>query len=111
MEPKLLYFNQRNGTFKDITKLAGPAPGIPEVSGIAIGDLFDDGKGEVVIENLKGQPTISRPESGPTNHWVSFELEGIQSNRLALNARVKCFAEDLVQESKVLKRRQLPLAK
>jgi hypothetical protein len=86
MEPKLLYFNQRNGTFKDITKLAGPAPGIPQVSGIAIGDLFDDGKVEVVIENLKGQPTILRPESGPTNHWVSFELEGIQSNRLALNA-------------------------
>jgi hypothetical protein len=29
-------------------------------------------------------------------------LEGTQSNRLALNARVKCFAGDLVQESEVL---------
>ena len=103
MEPKLLYFNQRNGTFKDISKLAGPALEIPQVSrGIAIGDLFNDGKLEVIIENLKGQPTILRPEGGPTNHWVSFELEGTQSNRLALNARVKCFAGDLVQESEVL---------
>jgi enediyne biosynthesis protein E4 len=103
MEPKLLYFNQRNSTFKDISKLAGPALEIPQVSrGVAIGDLFNDGKLEVVIENLKGQPTILRPEGGPTNHWVSFELEGMQSNRLALNARVKCFAGDLVQESEVL---------
>jgi len=103
MEPKLLYFNQRNGTFKDISKLAGPALEIPQVSrGIAVGDLFNDGKLEVVIENLKEQPTILRPEGGPTNHWVSFELEGTQSNRLALNARVKSFAGDLVQESEVL---------
>jgi enediyne biosynthesis protein E4 len=103
MEPKLLYFNQRNGSFKDISKLVGPALEIPQVSrGVAIGDLFNDGKLEVVIENLKGQPTILRPEGGPANHWVSFELEGTQSNRLALNARVKCFAGDLVQESEVL---------
>jgi hypothetical protein len=103
MEPKLLYFNQRNGTFKDISKLVGPALEIPQVSrGVAIGDLFNDGKLEVVIENLKGQPTILRPEGGPANHWVSFELEGTQSNRLALNARVKCFAGNLVQESEVL---------
>ena len=103
MEPKLLYFNQRDGTFKDISKLVGPALEIPQVSrGVAIGDLFNDGKLEVVIENLKGQPTILRPEGGPENHWVSFELEGTQSNRLALNARVKCIAGDLVQESEVL---------
>ena len=103
MEPKLLYFNQRNGTFKDVSKLVGAALEIPQVSrGVAIGDLFNDGKLEVVIENLKGQPTILRPEGGPANHWVSFELEGTQSNRLALNARVKCFAGDLVQESEVL---------
>jgi hypothetical protein len=102
MEPKLLYFNQRNGTFKDITKLVGSALETPQVSrGVAVGDLFNNGKLEVVIENLKGQPTILRPEGGPANHWVSFELEGTQSNRLALNARVKCFAGDLVQESEV----------
>jgi len=103
MEPKLLYFNQRNGTFKDISKLVGSSLETPQVSrGVAVGDLFNDGKLEVVIENLKGQPTILPPEGGPANHWVSFELEGTQSNRLALNARVKCIAGDLVQESEVL---------
>ncbi len=52
---------------------------------------------EIVIEHLKGQPTILRPQGGESNHWISFELEGTKSNRLALNARVKVYAGDLVQ--------------
>ena len=103
LEPKLLFLNQHNGTFKDISKLAGPAIQIPQVSrGMAIGDLFNDGKLEAVIENLKGQPTILRPEGGPENHWIGFRLEGVKSNRLALNARVRATAGDLVQLGEVV---------
>ena len=103
LEPKLLLMNQRNGTFKDISKLAGAAIQIPQVSrGMAIGDLFNDGKMEAVVENLKGQPMILRPVGGPQNHWISFQLEGVKSNRLALNARVRATAGDLVQLGEVL---------
>jgi hypothetical protein len=95
--------NQRNGTFKDISKLAGSAIQIPQVSrGMAIGDLFNDGKLEAVVENLKGQPVILRPVGGPKNHWISFQLEGVKSNRLALNARVRATAGDLVQLGEVM---------
>ncbi len=103
LEPKLLLMNQRNGTFKDISKLAGSAIQIPQVSrGMAIGDLFNDGKIEAVVENLKGQPMILRPVGGPKNHWISFQLEGVKSNRLALNARVRATAGDLVQLGEVI---------
>jgi hypothetical protein len=103
LEPKLLLLNQRNGAFKDIGKSAGTAIQIPQVSrGMAIGDLFNDGKLEAVVENLKGQPMILRPEGGPQNHWISFQLEGVKSNRLALNARVRATAGDLVQLGEVL---------
>jgi enediyne biosynthesis protein E4 len=102
-EPMLLFENQRNGTFKDISKLAGPAIQVPRVArGVACGDLFNDGHLDVVIETLKGQPVILQPQDGPQNHWVSFQLEGVQSNRLALNARVKITASDLVQTNQVL---------
>ena len=98
LEPKLLFRNLRNGTFEDISKQAGSAIQIPQVSrGMAIGDLFNDGRLEAVIENLQGQPTILRPEGGPHNHWISFQLEGVKCNRLALNARVRATAGDLVQ--------------
>ncbi len=45
---------------------------------------------------------ILQPQGGPTNHWISFALEGTKSNRLALNARVKAIAGDLVQTGEVL---------
>jgi len=102
-EPKLLFLNQRNGTFQNVSKLAGPAIQLPQVSrGVAIGDLFNDGLIDIVVENLKGGPMILRPQGGPSNHWISFELEGTKSNRLALNARIRATAGDLVQTSEVL---------
>jgi len=102
-EPKLLFLNDRIGKFKDISKEAGAAIQIPQVSrGMAIGDLFNDGKLEAVIENLKGEPMILRPEGGAKNHWVSFQLESEKSNRLALNARIRATAADLVQLGEVI---------
>jgi enediyne biosynthesis protein E4 len=102
-EPKLLFLNQRDGSFKDISKLAGAAIQVPQVSrGLAVGDLFNDGRVEVVVENLVGRPTILRPQGGPKNHWISFQLEGVKSNRLALNARVRATAGDLVQLGEVM---------
>lgn len=101
-EPKLLFVNERNGTFRNISNDVGPALQIPQVSrGLAVGDLFNDGRLEVVIENLEGQPMILRPEGGPHNHWISFSLEGTKSNRLALNARMRVYAGDLVQLGEV----------
>ena len=102
-EPALLFLNQKNGTFKDISKLVGPAIQTPQVSrGLAMGDLFNDGKIELVVENLIGSPMVLRPEGGPAHHWISFQLEGTISNRLALNARVRATAGDLVQLGEVL---------
>jgi len=50
-QPKLLFLNQRNGAFKDISQSAGDAIRIPQVSrGMAIGDLFNDGHLEAVVE-------------------------------------------------------------
>lgn len=102
LEPKLLFLNERNGRFQDISRQAGPAIQIPQVSrGMAIGDLFNDGRLDAVVENLQGQPMILRPEGGPRNHWISFQLEGTKNNRLALNARVRVTAGDLVQLGEV----------
>jgi hypothetical protein len=102
-EPMVLLRNRRDGSFQDISKAAGTALQVPRVGrGLAIGDLFNDGKMEAVIENLVGQPTILRPRGGPQNHWISFQLEGAKTNRLALNTRVRIKAGNLVQLGEVL---------
>ena len=101
-EPKILLHNQHDGTFRDISKLAGPALQIPQVSrGLAVGDLFNDGHLNLIIENIEGQPMVLRSEDSAKNNWISFELQGTKSNRLALNARVRITSSDLVQEQEV----------
>ncbi len=103
LEPKLLFLNQRDGTFRNVSRRVGPAIQTPQVSrGLALGDLFNDGRIEAVVENLIGGPMILRPVGGPSNHWISFQLEGGKNNRLALNARVRATAGDLVQLGEVL---------
>lgn len=87
-EPKLVYQNQHNGSFREVGALTGTAVRVPQVSrGLAVGDLFNRGRLDIVIENLTGGPLILEANSIPANHWVSFELEGSPTNKLALNTR------------------------
>lgn len=103
LEPKLLFLNQHNGTFRNISTQVGPALQTEQVSrGLAVGDLFNDGRMEAVVENLVGEPMILRPEGGPPNHWISFQLQGTKGNRLALNARVRATSGDLIQLGEVI---------
>ena len=100
-EPSLLFLNQRDGAFRDVSDQAGAAVKLPRVGrGLAIGDLFNNGLQEVVIEDLEGEPSVWRPQGIPRNHWISLELAG-KRDRLALNARVKVTAGDLVQTDEV----------
>ena len=101
-EPGQLFLNQRDGTFRDVSDQVGTALKVPRVGrGLAVGDLFNDGVQEVVVENLEGEPVIFRPEGGARNHWISLELAGTKSNRLALNARVRITAGELAQTDEV----------
>jgi hypothetical protein len=101
-EPKLVYANQHDGTFRDVSKTSGRAIEIPQVSrGLAVGDLFNDGHLEIVIENLEGAPMILRANADAQNHWLSLELRGTNGNLLALNARAKVTAGELTQQDEV----------
>ena len=115
-EPTLLFWNQHNGTFKNVSSQAGPAFQEPRVGrGLAVGDLFNDGRLDVVIENLTGSPLVLRNQppananataaatanAAPKNHWLSLELAGTKSNRLAIGARLKITAGDLTQTREV----------
>ena len=68
---------------------------------VDLGDLFNDGKMDVVISDLDGSPMILRNQGIPGRHWVSFELAGTKSNRLALNARIKIVAGGMTQTDEI----------
>ena len=101
-EPKQLHLNQKDGMFCDASEQAGPALMEKRVSrGLAVGDLFNDGKMDVVIEDLEGSPMILRNRGVEGRHWVSFELAGAKSNRLAIGAKVKIVAEGVTQTEEI----------
>lgn len=101
-QPKILSLNQKDGTFCDASTQAGPAIEKKDVArGLAVGDLFNDGNMDVVIENIDGRPMVLRNHGIPGRHWVSFELAGTRSNRLALNARIKIVAGGMTQTDEI----------
>jgi hypothetical protein len=69
--------------------------------GLAVGDLFNNGNLDVVIETLDGGPVILNNAGVPGRHWVSFELAGLASNRMALNARVRIVAGGVTQTEEI----------
>ena len=99
---KLVFLNQRNGTFANISNSVGPAVTIPQPSrGAAFGDLDNDGRIDVVVENIDGLPMVLHNESAGSAHWITFQLVGTRSNRLALGAKVRVVAGSLSQIDEV----------
>ena len=101
-QPGLLNINRGDGTFCDASNQVGPALREPRVSrGLAVGDLFNDGNMDVVIEHLDGAPTMLRNHGIEGRHWVSFELAGTKSNRMGIGARVKIVAGGMTQTDEI----------
>ena len=101
-EPSNLFLNNRDGTFCDASALAGSALITPRVGrGLAAADFDNDGNIDFVAENLDGQPMLLHNAGTSGFHWVSFELAGSKSNRLALGARVTISAGGVTQTEEV----------
>lgn len=100
-EPRILYRNLGNGTFSDISASAGPAiTAVASSRGIAIGDLWNDGKLSAVISNMNAQPSLLVNQVRSPNHWIAIRTIGTKSNRDGIGARisVKAGARTLVDE-------------
>jgi len=98
-EPRILYHNNGDGTFTDISDSAGP--GITTASssrGLAIGDLWNDGRLSAVVSNMNAPPSLLVNDIRNDNHWVTFVTVGAfdssspsqkyKSNRDGIGARI-----------------------
>jgi enediyne biosynthesis protein E4 len=88
-EPRILYRNLGNGTFADISAIAGPAiTTVASSRGLAVGDLWNDGKLSAVISNMNAPPSLLVNQVRTPNHWIAFRTIGTKSNRDGIGARV-----------------------
>jgi enediyne biosynthesis protein E4 len=88
-EPRILYRNNGNGTFTDVSDRAGPA--IKTVSssrGLAVGDLWNDGRISAVISNMSAPPSLLENQLRLPNHWIAIRTVGTKSNRDGIGARI-----------------------
>ena len=101
-EPKILFLNEKNGNFCDATTLAGGILGkATSARGLAVGDLFNDGNVDAVIENIDGPPLVLRNQSAPDRHWIEFELAGTRSNRSAIGAELTIKSAGTIQTAEI----------
>jgi enediyne biosynthesis protein E4 len=70
------------GKFFDVSTRAGPAFSRPQAGrGLATGDLDDDGRLDVVINNNNSPATVLHNTTTPSANWIDVRLEGAKSNR------------------------------
>lgn len=100
----LLFHNLGNGKFALVPAVEGT--GLAETSvgrGAAFGDLFNNGKIDVVINNADGVPVLLRNVNPDRNRWVEFRLiGGPHSPRDAVGATVYLTAGGMRQRGDVL---------
>ena len=84
---KLLYRNRGGGLFDEVAAQFGPALTEQRVSrGLAIGDLDNDGRIDVVTNDLDGAPQVLHNELAAAGNWLLVKVKGLAPNTNAIGA-------------------------
>jgi hypothetical protein len=88
-EPMLAAWNA-GGRFVDVSAESTAPFHEPWVGrGLAIGDLDDDGRVDLVVTTNDGPVHVLHNVTSTTNHWLTLKLVGHKSNRDAIGAEVR----------------------
>lgn len=95
---KLLYHNRGEGRFEEVASQFGPVMTQPRVGrGLAVGDLDNDGRLDVVVNNLDGSAEVLHNELAEAGNWLTLRLVGAGRNTGAIGAVVRAKAGALQQ--------------
>jgi enediyne biosynthesis protein E4 len=87
--PRLVFRNLGDGRFEELIEEAGPGVVAAHASrGCAFGDFDNDGDVDVLVVNMNEPPSLLRNDVTGSGHWLKVLLQGVQSNRSAIGARV-----------------------
>jgi hypothetical protein len=103
-ERPLLYHNLKNGKFDLMPAVEGTGLAVVSVGrGAAFGDIFNDGKIDVIINNMDGVPVLLRNVNPDHHHWAEIKLiGGPKSPRDAVGATVYLNANGMRMRDDVL---------
>jgi enediyne biosynthesis protein E4 len=103
-ERPLLFKNASGKKFELVPAVKGTGLAVViSARGAAFGDLFNDGKIDVVLNNVDAPPTLLRNVDDDRHHWIEFRLlGGAKSPRDAVGATVYLTSSNLTQRGDVL---------
>jgi enediyne biosynthesis protein E4 len=88
-EPLLLFHHGDNHKLHNVSGQAGPAfQKFFPARGLAVGDFDNDGAVDVLIGNNGGPPLLLKNEAAKGANWLGLKLEGVQSNRDGVGAKI-----------------------
>jgi len=100
----LFFRNRGDGRYEDVTLSAGNFRNNDVSRGLAVTDVLNNGRPDLVIANIDGgQPQLLANRTKNDNSWLKLTLEGTASNRDAIGARVELERTDghiIMQEVK-----------
>jgi hypothetical protein len=83
-------FENLGGRFADVSATAGPDFQLPAVHrGAAFGDLFNDGRIDLVDSVQNGPAEIFRNVTENGNHWLEIQTVGRKSNRDGIGTKIR----------------------
>jgi hypothetical protein len=103
-ERPLLFHNQKGQRFDVVPAVKGTGLAVVQPGrGAAMGDLFNDGRMDVVINNMDHSPTLLKNVDPDKHHWVELKLiGGAKSPRDAIGASVYLTSAGMKQRGDVL---------
>lgn len=94
-EPNSIFRNSGGGRFRDVSATAGADFEKPAAHrGLAVGDLNNDGKLDLVVSVLNGPAEIFENTTKNHNHWITLKLTGTNSNRMGIGAKVRLVGDN-----------------
>ena len=103
-ERPMLFHNLDGKKFEPVPAVEGT--GLADViagRGMAVGDLFNDGKIDAVINVMDGHPVLLRNVNADHNHWLELKLVGgSKSPRDAVGSTVYVTANGIKQRGDVI---------
>ena len=98
MRDQLFWNSGADEGFYDVSAVSGEVFNYEHVGrGAAFGDYDNDGDVDIFVVNNGGPGLLLRNDGGNGNRWLKVRLQGGQSNRLAIGAKLRLVTETTVQ--------------
>lgn len=92
-----IWLNDGAGKFNEVAEAVGGSLDLDSRS-VAFADLTNDGRLEILIASQGGPLKIYKSNTPADKNWVSFQLEGTESNKSAIGASVEVIWDDQKQK-------------